>query len=92
LLVIVPADAEDVIDVADDGMALGVGEFALGILEELDGFASFGAGFAVLLQHHRFAAGARQGVHEADEGSGIAAQTEIEGGAAGGVGAWRVRA
>jgi hypothetical protein len=44
------------------------------------------------LQHHRFAAGARQGVHEADEGSGIAAQTEIEGGAAGGVGAWRVRA
>jgi len=73
-------EAEDVVDVADDGVAFGVGEFAVGVFERPEGSAGLGAGLAVFLDEHGFAAGAGEGVEETGEGGGVAAEFEVQAG------------
>jgi hypothetical protein len=77
---VVGGEAEDFIDLKDEVAPFVIGEFAFGIFHGLKGGAGAGAGLAVFLQEHGFAAGTGEGVHEADEGSGVAAEGEIEGG------------
>src|SRR5205823_1661944 len=53
-------------------------EFTFRVAQDLKRGAGFGAGFAVLLELKGFAAGSRQGVEEASEGGGIAAELIVE--------------
>jgi hypothetical protein len=76
--VVVGGEAEDFVHLEDEVAAFGLGEFAIGVLESLEGSAGLGAGVAVFLDEHGFPAGTGQSVDETDEGGGIAAQFEIE--------------
>ena len=73
------AEAKDIVDVQDDGAAFLVGEFAIGIFQGAEGEARAGASFAIFLELHGFAAGPGEGVEDANEGGGIAAEFLVEG-------------
>src|ERR1051325_4913949 len=65
------ADAEDVIDVADDGEALTVGELAVYVVKLLNFGASLGAGVAIFLVAESFASDARKDREETRVGLGV---------------------
>src|ERR1051326_2725697 len=77
--VILGREAEDVVHHENQGAVFIFGEFAFGIAQGPERSAGFGAGFAVFLELKGFAAGAAEGVEEASEGGGIAAELVIEG-------------
>jgi len=81
IVVIISCQAEDFIDIADNGATLFVGKFAPGILESLKGGAGLDAGFAIFLDEHCFPAGASQSIYQANKSGGIAAQVQVELGA-----------
>ncbi len=72
------SEAEDIVDLEDDGAAFGVRKLAFRVLEWGEGSAGVGAGGAIFLEEHGFAAGPCEGVDEADEGGGITAELLIE--------------
>ena len=74
----VGAEAENVVNFEDDGASFAFVELAFGVLELLEGGAGTIADVAVFLELKGFAAGAGQGVEEASEGGGIAAEFTLE--------------
>ena len=72
------AEAKDFIDFADDGEGFLFGELAVNVFHRLEDFADRGAGGEVFFDIGGFAGGAGQGLDEAGEGAGIAAQEIIE--------------
>ena len=72
------AKAEDFIQPADNGEGFLFRELAVRVFEWLHGGVSAGADIAIFLDEHGFAASAGEGVDEADEGEGIAAEPEVE--------------
>src|SRR3954471_13884329 len=65
------ADAEDVIDVADDGAALTVGKFAIGVIQLFDFGAGLDAGIAIFLVAEGFTRNARENGEQARVGFGL---------------------
>jgi len=78
MVVVFGSESENLVDMADDGEALGVREFAIEVFEFCEGGAGLGAGVAIFLELHGFLAGAGQGVEQAGESGAIAAELFVE--------------
>ena len=71
-------EAEDVVDVADDGAPFAFGELAFGVADFLEFGAGSGVSVAIFLDDHCFAAGAGECVDEADEAGAVTAEPGIK--------------
>ena len=77
--VVLGGEAEDIVHHENQGAIFIFREFAFGVAKGLECTAGFSAGFTVLLKLKGLPACAGEGVEEASEGGGIAAELVIEG-------------